>query len=102
MFSRGGGDYTYVGNVTSWLGNDYLCSYCGAGLGTLIVGLILMPSRIIGCLKVEWAKHVHDLLPPQIVALPYLHETLSPCIDAVYSDHKICELDPEQLKQSNK
>ena len=38
----------------------------------------------------------------QIVALPFLHEILSESIDAVYIDHKICELDIEQLKQVTK
>ena len=38
----------------------------------------------------------------QVVALPFLHEILSDSIDTVYNDHKICELDIEQLKQSTK
>lgn len=41
-------------------------------------------------------------LPPQVVALPFLHEILSGAIDTVYNDHKVCELDIEQLKQGSK
>ncbi len=38
----------------------------------------------------------------KVVALPYLHETLSSSIEAVFSDHKLCELDVEQLKQASR
>ena len=41
-------------------------------------------------------------MPAQVVALPFLHEILSESIDTVYNDHKICELDIEQLKQGAK
>jgi RAS protein activator-like 1 len=38
----------------------------------------------------------------KIVALPYLHATIAPVIDAIYNEKKLCELDTEQLRQSNK
>ncbi|CAI8015268.1 RasGAP-activating-like protein 1 [Geodia barretti] len=38
----------------------------------------------------------------KIVALPYLHATIAPVIDAIYTEKKLCELDTEQLRQSNK
>ena len=34
----------------------------------------------------------------QVVALPYLHETLKPLIDLIFSEHKLVELDPDQLR----
>lgn len=40
--------------------------------------------------------------PYQIVALPYLHNTISPVIDAIYTDKKLCELDCDQLRPNNK
>lgn len=42
--------------------------------------------------------------PPlqQIVALPYLHETLLPAIDLICTEHKVVELDVEQVKQNSK
>lgn len=42
--------------------------------------------------------------PPhhQIVALPYLHNTISPVIDAIYTEKKLCELDCDQLRPNNK
>ncbi len=43
--------------------------------------------------------HVHHL---QIVAFPYLHETISSVIDTVYNEKKVCELDIEALKQASK
>ena len=38
----------------------------------------------------------------QIVALPYLHETISSVIDTVYNDKKTCELNIDNLKQASK
>ena len=33
-----------------------------------------------------------------MAALPYLHETLKPVVDAIYNEKKAIELDPDQLK----
>lgn len=38
----------------------------------------------------------------KIVALPYLHSTISPVIDAIYTEKKLCELDCDQLRPNNK
>ncbi|KAL5477805.1 hypothetical protein EMCRGX_G024652 [Ephydatia muelleri] len=38
----------------------------------------------------------------KVVALPYLHETLKEAIDRIYTEHKVCELDTEKVKQINK
>ena len=38
----------------------------------------------------------------QIVALPYLHQTISTIIDSIYSEKKTVELDVEALKQASK
>ena len=45
---------------------------------------------------------VPHLSSSQIVALPYLHETLSAPIDLICTEHKVVELDVEQVKQQSK
>ena len=35
----------------------------------------------------------------KVAALPYLHETLKPLIDTIFSDKKVVELDEQQAKQ---
>ena len=39
---------------------------------------------------------------PQIVALPYLHETIATIVDSIYSEKKTVELDVEALKLASK
>ena len=33
----------------------------------------------------------------QVVATPYLHATLKPCIDMIFEEKKSCELDPSNV-----
>ncbi len=38
----------------------------------------------------------------KVVALPYLHDVLCSSLDVVFGEHKLCELDVEQLKQASR
>ena len=50
------------------------------------------------------ARHMikQPVYPSQIVALPYLYETISGIIDTIYNDKRTVELDVEVLKQASK